>query len=256
MIISPCATFFRHCLHPEIENVMQVEIGQDRRNHRPLRSPFLGLDPPSFFHHARLHPFLNQTDDPFVAYPVLDELDPAMSCSTLSKNDRMSRSSTQFTFLRDPDVQRVQCIVLAAPRPESIRKTQKVLFPDLVENCPPPRSWTTLSSSAAMPNGRCLPSGFGIQTLRDGLRLICPAMDSPVQVAQSLLQAVSIFFPRHAVHSRRCLLFQAVVTIPEQFDIHVVQQSGELELPCSLLLPVAHGPARLARFPGFVSGTG
>jgi len=35
-----------------------------------------------------------------------------------------------------PDIQRVQCIVLAPPWSESIRKSQKALFPDLVENRP------------------------------------------------------------------------------------------------------------------------
>jgi len=36
----------------------------------------------------------------------------------------------------DPDIQRVQRIVLAPPWSESIRESQKVLFPDLVENRP------------------------------------------------------------------------------------------------------------------------
>ena len=47
----------------------------------------------------------------------------------------MSASSTQFTFLRpDPDRQRVQRIVLAAPRPESVREAEKVLLVDGVEH--------------------------------------------------------------------------------------------------------------------------
>ena len=49
---------------------MQVEIGKQRRNHRPLRSPFLRLEPLSIFYHARLHPFLDQADEPFVSYPM------------------------------------------------------------------------------------------------------------------------------------------------------------------------------------------
>jgi hypothetical protein len=36
----------------------------------------------------------------------------------------------------DPDPERVQRIVLAAPRPETIRKAQEVLLPDLVEYRP------------------------------------------------------------------------------------------------------------------------
>src|SRR6516225_2564521 len=37
---------------------------------------------------------------------------------------------------RDSDVERVQRLMLAAPRPKSIRKSPKVLLPDLVENRP------------------------------------------------------------------------------------------------------------------------
>src|SRR5215471_7877616 len=37
---------------------------------------------------------------------------------------------------RDSDVERVQRLMLAAPRPKTIRKTQEVLLPDLVENRP------------------------------------------------------------------------------------------------------------------------
>ena len=36
----------------------------------------------------------------------------------------------------NPDVERIQRIVLAPPWPETIRKTQKILFPNLVEDCP------------------------------------------------------------------------------------------------------------------------
>ena len=37
---------------------------------------------------------------------------------------------------RDSDVERVQRLVLAAPRPKTIRKTQKVLLPNLIEDRP------------------------------------------------------------------------------------------------------------------------
>ena len=46
----------------------------------------------------------------------------------------MSASSTQFTFrLRDPHPNRVQRIMRAASRAESVAETQKVLFVNLVE---------------------------------------------------------------------------------------------------------------------------
>jgi hypothetical protein len=36
----------------------------------------------------------------------------------------------------DPDIERIQRIVLASPRSESVRESQKVLFPNVVENRP------------------------------------------------------------------------------------------------------------------------
>src|SRR5579863_2667067 len=62
------------CHHPQIEYIVQVEVGKDRRNHRTLRSPFLRLEPPAVFHHARLQPFLDQAHDPLICDPMLDEL--------------------------------------------------------------------------------------------------------------------------------------------------------------------------------------
>jgi hypothetical protein len=57
--------------------------------------------------------------------------------------------------------------------------------------------------------------------------MISSAMDSPMQVGEPSLQVFSIFFPRHFVYSRRCPFLQAAITVSEQIDIHVVQQSGE-----------------------------
>ena len=62
-------------VNPEIENVVQVNIGKNRRNHRALRSSLLCLDPPPLLHHARFEPFLDQADDSPVSDPMLDELD-------------------------------------------------------------------------------------------------------------------------------------------------------------------------------------
>src|SRR5215469_18528870 len=56
-------------------------------------------------------------------------------------------------------------------------------------------------------------------------------MDSSMQVGKPCLQVMSIFFPRHPIHSRGRLFLQTVVTNPEQVDAYVVQQSSELYLP-------------------------
>src|SRR5438309_1263418 len=59
-------------------------------------------------------------------------------------------------------------------------------------------------------------------------------MNPSIEVRYSFLQSVSIFFPRHLVHSRRCPPFQAVVAAAKQINVHMVQQGGEPHLPVSL----------------------
>ena len=54
--------------------------------------------------------------------------------------------------------------------------------------------------------------------------------------------------PRHAIHSGRCLSFQAVVALPQQFDRHMVQQGGELQLP---VLPCGFAHTLQPAWPAF-----
>src|ERR1019366_3062610 len=106
------------------------------RNHRSLWGPFLCLEPPAIIHHARLQPFLDQANDPLVSDPMLHELDHPIVPDFVEKRLDVQIQRPVHFLLRDPDIQRVQRFMLAALRPEPVPKTQKVLFPDLVENCP------------------------------------------------------------------------------------------------------------------------
>ena len=57
-------------LGPEIETVMQVDIGEERRDHRALtRSPVIHCYDP-VFEYTRPQPFLDQVDDALIADPM------------------------------------------------------------------------------------------------------------------------------------------------------------------------------------------
>ena len=68
----------------------------------------------------------------------------------------------------DPDRQRAERVVGFPPRPEPVGKTAEVHLVDGVQHLDDAR-WTILSSSVAMPSGRCRPSAFGMYERRDGL---------------------------------------------------------------------------------------
>ena len=127
----------------------------------------------------------------------------------------MSKSSTQFTFLRSIptySASNASCRP-RPPRPEPVPETQKVLFPDLVEN-PPYRVLDHFVFQRRNSQWPLPPIAFRYPSSPRRLRSIGPALDSPVQAAQSRLQISSIFLPRYPVYSRRSLFLQAVVIIP------------------------------------------
>ncbi len=53
-------------------------------------------------------------------------------------------------------------------------------------------------------------------------------MDSSVEIRQAGLQVLAILLPGELIDARGRLPFQAVIAVPEQVDVHVVQQRGEL----------------------------
>ena len=62
-------------LGPEVEHVVQVDVGKQRRDHRPLPGPPVTDRHDPVFQDARLEPFLDQADDAPVADPMLHEPD-------------------------------------------------------------------------------------------------------------------------------------------------------------------------------------
>ena len=62
-------------LHPEVESVVQVNVSQQRRYHRPLRRTLLRFRPLAFLHHSGFQPFLDQPQDPAVGHAMLHELE-------------------------------------------------------------------------------------------------------------------------------------------------------------------------------------
>ncbi len=67
---------------------------------------------------------------------MLDKLDHPLVSDFVEKRLDVQVEHPVHFLAHNPDVQRIQRIMLAAPRPEAIRKAFEVLFPDLVENCP------------------------------------------------------------------------------------------------------------------------
>src|SRR5215472_7138115 len=137
---------------------------------------------------------------------------------------------------RDRDVQRIQRLMLAAPWPETVRETPKILLINLIEN-----------SDHGLLNNLVLQRRdpeWPLPTIRSWdedssrwLRSISAAVNPAVQIGKPTFQPGLILFPRDAIHPGSGLTLQRVKAIPEQADRQMVKQCGELHLlpfPCCL----------------------
>src|SRR5215475_12837531 len=73
MIMSPVASRRRQRMTQKIERVVQVDVGQERRDHRALPYPLVTDRHDPVFQNARLEPLADQADDAPVADPMLHE---------------------------------------------------------------------------------------------------------------------------------------------------------------------------------------
>jgi hypothetical protein len=79
-------------------------------------------------------PFLDEPDDALIADPVFQEADDPFLGDFREERPNVGVEYEVHFLAADPNDECIQRIVLAAPRSESVREAQKVLFPYLVED--------------------------------------------------------------------------------------------------------------------------
>jgi hypothetical protein len=121
-------------LGPEIEDVVQVDVREQRRNSRPLRRPVFACRPRPVFDHSCPEPFLDQAQDPLVRDPVLEELQqPAMIKAGEEVADvRVEHPVHLLAF--GSDHERIQRIVRATRGPKPVREAEEVRLVDGVQH--------------------------------------------------------------------------------------------------------------------------
>ena len=176
----------------------------------------------------------------------------------VSKNPRMSTSSTQFTFfVSSPDVERVQRVVLAAPRSEPVREAEEVRLVDGVQHLDRgPLDDLVFQRGHAE---RSLPP-VGLRDVHPTNRL--RSVRSSLQPFGEVLEVVLQRSRRSAATSRRPRparrpASDARYAARRRFEVvDVVQERGEPHLPvpsCCLPYPLQRtGRAVPARCPGRV----
>src|ERR1051325_8990764 len=115
---------------PEIEDIVEIDVREQWRYHRALaRSRFLDRHDP-VFEDAGSQPFLYEPQDAPIADPVLQEADDPLLGNFREERPNVGVENEVHLPAADPDNQRVQRIMLAAPWPEPIREPEEIFLVD------------------------------------------------------------------------------------------------------------------------------
>jgi hypothetical protein len=216
------------CLNPEIEDVMKVDIRQQRRCTATLRRAFLRERSHSLFQHARVQPFLDEPQDAPVRYPVLEEPDQPLVRQPIEKAAHVQVQHPVHTSLVESTVQGVQRFVLAASWPEPVREAEEVGFVDGVEHLHR-RSLDELVLKRRDAERSLPPVRLGDVHPTHRLGPVRSALQSMGEALEIILKCLAVVPPRFTVYTSRSLPLQLRVGEPQSVDsVNVMHQSGEL----------------------------
>src|SRR6266478_2974308 len=248
--------FLTPCLGPQVEHIMEIDVSQQRRGTAALGRPFFRLCSFPILQHAGVQPFLDEPHDASVRHPLLDELHQPFVGKTIEKAANVHIEHPVHFLRQQSGVERIQRIMLASPRPESVRETKEVGFVDSVQHLDgraldefvfqhrnSERSFPPVALVDVRPTHRLGPIRSSLQPMGEILEII--------------LESLAVVPPRLPIHTGRGFLLQAEVGRAQRFQVvDVVKKRREprlLILTCCLTYPLQRtGRVRPARCPGHV----
>src|SRR5947207_7416780 len=122
-------------VHPQVERIMEINVGQQGRCSRTLRDASLTVRPDPFIQHSSLQPFAYQTNHAFIRNPMLQEADQPISAQPVEEASDIDIEDPVHLFPVDSNTQRIQRIVLTALRSEAIRESEEIFLVNPTEHC-------------------------------------------------------------------------------------------------------------------------
>src|SRR5271169_5357419 len=208
---------------PEVEDVMQVDVGKQRRDYRALPSPPLTDRCDPVFQDARLQPFLDQADDAPVADAMFQEADQPLLADFVKERSDVGVQYPVHLRALDPDNERIQRVMRAAPGSESVREPEEVFLVDRVEH----RNSRPLDDLVFQSGNRerALPAvSFGNVDPPRRQCPICSPMDASMQVLEVALEILLVTSPGQAIYTRCGVFLKFEERLVEQIDADVVEE--------------------------------
>ena len=196
-------------LGPEVEDVVEIDVGKQRRNHRALTRPLLLNRHDPVFEDTGSQPFLDEPEDARVADPVLKEADNPLLGNLREERPDISVEYEVHLLAADPDDERIQRIVLTAFWSEPIREPEEVFLVDRAQH----RSHGSLDDFVfeGRNRERTLAAVFLRNVAPAGRqRPVRSAFDLRMQVLDPAIKVPFVGLPCHAIHTRRSVTLQRV----------------------------------------------
>src|SRR5208282_2278697 len=213
-------------LRPEIEDVMEINVGQEWRDHRALRRADFARPYLPVFHHPDLQPFADQADDPPVADAMFHEANEVLVVHRVEEAGDVGIQDPIHRRALDRHRPCIQRIVLTATRPETVAEAEEIFLVDGIQHFDrrPLDDLVLQRRDAERP---LPPVRLGSVVAARWLRPVAAALDAAVQVRQLGCQTVAVVLPRQPVHPRCRFPLELEVGPAQQVDIDVVEQCGE-----------------------------
>ena len=112
-------------LEPQVEDVVQVDVRQNRRDNRALRGAPQVIPPFALFHDAGIEPLDNQPNDPPVADSVFQEPDEPVPVNTVEVRPDVRIGNPVDSTPLYPEGQGVERIVRPTPGSEPIAESEE-----------------------------------------------------------------------------------------------------------------------------------
>src|SRR6266436_5914896 len=243
-------------LDPQVEPVMEINVGQQRRSTAALGRSFFRACSFPILQHARVEPFLDQSHDAPVRNPVLDELHQPLVRKRIEKAANVQIQHPVHLLRQQSGVERIQRVMLASPRSESVRKVEKIRFVDSVQHF----DGCALDDFVFQHRNseRSLPP-VALVDIRPThrFRSVRSSLQPMGEVLEIVLESLAVVPPRLSIHTRRRFLLQTEVGRAQRFRVvDVVQERREpqlLILLCCLTYPLQRAERVFpARCPGRV----
>jgi hypothetical protein len=130
----------------------------------------------------------------------------------------------------DPSRQRVQRIMLRAPRPKPVRETEKILLIDGVQHLDH-RPLKDLVLQAGDPERPQPPIGLRYEHPPNRTRPVRTPMNPSVQIQKVRLQIQPVIPPRDPIDPRGRVRADRPIRAPQTVHGHVMQERGEPHIP-------------------------